>query len=417
MNSENSGQISVALTRIERAVLKNIIYINNKIIFQCVIEGQNDKTPLWQLPQFEPINLLGEHPYIPSINSIGIVLLKNPESFDNGGYWIGSISNPVKTILPNIDPSIPKRENTYNIGNGQASVMVNAPGKQVQFNAGASGLTINHRSLSATAAGGESSLYADSNVAYLKTGKNKYGMSITPEKSSFIGMNDVMVKATNGKSSEEATAINKYATSKIEMKSGGKISSNSNSHSITGGTVSIKGISSKAFGGKNTIEMYAVDGKISMANATGNIVTQTLSPSGSVKIQACISPLVPFTSHEISTTKSVIQSGLTGMASVQEISPSEISMKAGSLSSMTMKPSGSIEMEGMTQIKISSQVKIEMAVGSNKISISPTGIEIDGNVKVNGKINATGDVVAGTISLMMHKHTIVPLVGPTTSVY
>ncbi|MBO7696259.1 MAG: hypothetical protein J6T10_26785 [Methanobrevibacter sp.] len=38
------------------------------------------------------------------------------------------------------------------------------------------------------------------------------------------------------------------------------------------------------------------------------------------------------------------------------------------------------------------------------IKITSNGIEIDGDLKVNGKIDATGDIVAGNISLQHHTH-------------
>ena len=42
--------------------------------------------------------------------------------------------------------------------------------------------------------------------------------------------------------------------------------------------------------------------------------------------------------------------------------------------------------------------------GTKGIKITNSGIEIDGDLKVNGKITATGDIIAGTISLQNHTH-------------
>ena len=42
------------------------------------------------------------------------------------------------------------------------------------------------------------------------------------------------------------------------------------------------------------------------------------------------------------------------------------------------------------------------------------GIQIDGNINVNGSIKTTGDVVAGSISLQGHVHNGVETGGGTT---
>ena len=50
--------------------------------------------------------------------------------------------------------------------------------------------------------------------------------------------------------------------------------------------------------------------------------------------------------------------------------------------------------------------------GTKGIKITDTGIEIDGDLKVSGQINATGDIIAGEISLQHHTH---PGIYPGTS--
>lgn len=53
--------------------------------------------------------------------------------------------------------------------------------------------------------------------------------------------------------------------------------------------------------------------------------------------------------------------------------------------------------------------------GVNGIKITDIGIEVDGNLLVNGSITATGDIVAGGISLQSHIHGKVQTGTSTTS--
>jgi len=47
---------------------------------------------------------------------------------------------------------------------------------------------------------------------------------------------------------------------------------------------------------------------------------------------------------------------------------------------------------------------LHLFYGTKGIKITNNGIEIDGDLKVNGTITATGDIVAGNISLLHHIH-------------
>jgi hypothetical protein len=47
---------------------------------------------------------------------------------------------------------------------------------------------------------------------------------------------------------------------------------------------------------------------------------------------------------------------------------------------------------------------LHLFYGTKGIKITNNGIEIDGDLKINGKINATGDIIAGNISLQHHTH-------------
>lgn len=47
---------------------------------------------------------------------------------------------------------------------------------------------------------------------------------------------------------------------------------------------------------------------------------------------------------------------------------------------------------------------LHLFYGNKGIKITNNGIEVDGNLKVNGTITATGDIIAGEISLQHHTH-------------
>lgn len=51
--------------------------------------------------------------------------------------------------------------------------------------------------------------------------------------------------------------------------------------------------------------------------------------------------------------------------------------------------------------------KIELAYGSNTITINSTGISINGNVNVTGTITSTGDMTAGSVTLETHTHQVI----------
>jgi phage baseplate assembly protein V len=46
----------------------------------------------------------------------------------------------------------------------------------------------------------------------------------------------------------------------------------------------------------------------------------------------------------------------------------------------------------------------KITVGGKSIEVTPSKVLIVGDVEVTGKINTTGDVIAGSISLQTHKH-------------
>ena len=47
---------------------------------------------------------------------------------------------------------------------------------------------------------------------------------------------------------------------------------------------------------------------------------------------------------------------------------------------------------------------VTVVIGSTQLIVNASGVTIDGNLQVNGKINSTNDIVAGTISLEHHVH-------------
>jgi phage baseplate assembly protein V len=57
----------------------------------------------------------------------------------------------------------------------------------------------------------------------------------------------------------------------------------------------------------------------------------------------------------------------------------------------------------------------KITVGSKSIEVTPSKVLIVGDVEVTGKINTTGDVIAGSISLQTHKHGGVQSGGSQTS--
>jgi len=57
----------------------------------------------------------------------------------------------------------------------------------------------------------------------------------------------------------------------------------------------------------------------------------------------------------------------------------------------------------------------KITVGGKSVEVTPSKILINGDVEVTGKINTTGDVIAGSISLQTHKHGGVQSGGSQTS--
>jgi phage baseplate assembly protein gpV len=58
--------------------------------------------------------------------------------------------------------------------------------------------------------------------------------------------------------------------------------------------------------------------------------------------------------------------------------------------------------------------KCRITVGSKSLELNATKATWNGDLDVNGNINATGDVIAGSISLQNHTHTGVQPGGGTT---
>lgn len=56
---------------------------------------------------------------------------------------------------------------------------------------------------------------------------------------------------------------------------------------------------------------------------------------------------------------------------------------------------------------VTGQNSVKLVVGSTTLELTSSGLTIHGDITVTGKINTTGDVVAGSISLMHHLTTAV----------
>ena len=63
-----------------------------------------------------------------------------------------------------------------------------------------------------------------------------------------------------------------------------------------------------------------------------------------------------------------------------------------------------------------SENQIELAFGSNNIIINGSNITINGNLQVNGTINSTGDISAGSVTMQTHTHRVVNVQGGTGTI-
>jgi hypothetical protein len=63
-----------------------------------------------------------------------------------------------------------------------------------------------------------------------------------------------------------------------------------------------------------------------------------------------------------------------------------------------------------------SQDEIELAYGSNTIVINGTNITINGNLQVNGTINSTEDISAGSVTMQTHTHQVVGVQGGSSTI-
>ena len=67
-------------------------------------------------------------------------------------------------------------------------------------------------------------------------------------------------------------------------------------------------------------------------------------------------------------------------------------------------------------IVVDAQTSVTVGVGSNTIVITAGGIVINGNVTVNGTINSTGDISAGSVTMQTHTHKVVGVQGGSSTI-
>ncbi len=74
----------------------------------------------------------------------------------------------------------------------------------------------------------------------------------------------------------------------------------------------------------------------------------------------------------------------------------EVAMHDDAGNRVHLKSGGTIEIQGAT--------KLLVKVGGTELEVTAAGVAIKGNLTVDGAIEATGDITAGTISLQEHVH-------------
>lgn len=421
----------IKLARTEEGTIESVVKNFNGIAFAKVkidnfhaVDFPSDALPMFQTVSSDPINSNSESRKIPKKGARVLVILKNPENPDEGGYIIGYLHNPMdqlikKDVTVNVSEGsiITKTESNSGmiIENEKKDAAVFAGNSYVKVNNnkselknGASGIEINKETINISNDGMSAALILDKKESIIS---NEGNISIVTSKGSIIQKslsNDIK---TFGKMTRDASLIDEK----------------SQIRTVTSGYIKMMGLNGKAFGGDNTIEIASLLGDIMLSATSGDMIIQSLNPLNYIEIFNGPLPSAKISKFRLENTlielktisplgKININNGFGDIdikadlskiliEALQEVKlKSNLNIKFEGL--MSLKGTSSLQIEFESDINASFNGKVKTVLGSDSTAVT----EIKGTLIKIGA-NPIGNILTTATSPVVDNITGMPHIG------
>lgn len=269
------------LARIEEGTIKSVINFNGVYFCKVAIDNFHATDfPLDGLPQFSivsnsPVTLRTESIVKPKTGARVLVILKDPENIDAGGYVIGYIHNPTDQLVKKDSVNqISEGSHLVKTESGSGMIMENEKKESSMF-AGDSYIRLNNQKVELKKNGAGLDILKDS--INLANSDNSASLTLDKKDSMFYSKGDISKVTPNGAQINRGLSKQEKFSGKIQRESTA-VEERSQSRVITAGYLKYIGLNGKAFGGDNTIEISSLIGDIVVTNTKGDIMIQNLNP-------------------------------------------------------------------------------------------------------------------------------------------
>ncbi len=386
------------LTRMEEGIIVSVSNVNG--IHFCRVRVDNFHSsdfPLDGLPQFQvistsPISLRAETLIKPKVNCRVLLLLKDPENVDIGGYIIGYLHNLTDQLI--------KKDNSNSISEGShliktessSGMIIENEKKESSLFAGDSYVRLNNKKVELKKGGGGIEITNASVI--LNNEDNSASLMLNKKESLLYNKGNISIVTPNGALIERGLRKEEKFSGKIQRESTA-IEERSQSRVLTAGYLKYIGINGEAFGGDNTIEISSLIGNIVITNTSGDINIQNLDPTK--KISLFNGPLPSTKLSQINIESDFIQ-----LKNINPTGEIEIVNQTGKIEMKTLLTGDiNITTEATGDIKIKAttgKINIEALNGIDiKAGIDPTQKNLLGEDTVD-KLKEIIDVITDYMS-------------------
>lgn len=269
------------LARMEEGTIQSVSNLNG--VYFCRVNIDNFHAvdfPIDGLPQFtvvsnSPVTLRTESVIKPKSGSRVLVLLKDPENIDSGGYILGYLNNSTDQLIKKDSVTqLSEGSHLVKTESGSGMVMENEKKESSMF-AGDSYIRLNNQKVELKKNGAGLEILKDS--INLANSDNSATLYLDKKDSMLYNKGNISTVTPNGAQINRGLSKQEKFSGKIQREST-SIEERSQSRVLTAGYLKYIGLNGKAFGGDHTIEISSLIGDIVVTNTSGDIFVQNLNP-------------------------------------------------------------------------------------------------------------------------------------------
>lgn len=278
--------------RVEEGVVRSVSRFMNQSYIMVECENQNvhgKDIPVQSLTQCIPINIWGndgngssEDYNDPKPGTRCLVIFKDPEVFTHG-YYVGAIGDPWKNV--SMDRSAPPSPGSKKISTPTGSALfLDASSPYSSLMAGKSGVLVKEGHVELVTGDG-SELGINGKMIWGRNSDGSAAFALKGDSPSQISTRGPLSFITEARMNTKGSSKVEDFSSGIYRRKAKLFEDSSQARQIVSGYFKYRGIDASAFGadaGDPTWDVSVLKGAISHTTAFGNILNQSLDPTGKV---------------------------------------------------------------------------------------------------------------------------------------